>query len=432
MASKLTFFVALLMLFTSAPELNAQRRRKKSSARKTAVRKKKQEPEKKETAQDLLRDYRFEDAIVLLQKEIELAKKKERPAEALEADLRYAQMGANMLLGTERVVFIDSLVVPKAEVLSRFRLSDGSGKIVQLDKAVRQLASIESGEAAYLNDFANRVLFAVPDSTGLLKLSAADKMGDRWTAPYRLVGMGEPDETQDYPFLMADGVTLYYAAKGRESLGGYDIFVTRYNTSTGEYVKAENMGMPFNSPANDYLMAIDENTGVGWFVSDRNQPADKVCIYRFIPNSSREIYHITTQNAAEIRRLARISSLKESQADKEAIAAAQKRMADSRLFADSDASRTAARYVINDRTVYTSLAEFKSADAKRLAQEATDNRRQLDNNRTALEMLRRLYVQKHDDRLASDILKLEQENEQLRARIAAGEKAMRRAEQEAR
>lgn len=90
--------------------------------------------------------------------------------------------------------------------------------------------------------------------------------------------------------MMADGMTLYFAAKGEESLGGYDIFVTRYNKSTGEFVRAENVGMPFNSPANDYLMAIDETCNIGWFVTDRNQTADNVCIYRFIPNETREVY----------------------------------------------------------------------------------------------------------------------------------------------
>ena len=49
---------------------------------------------------------------------------------------------------------------------------------------------------------------------------------------------------------MADGVTIYYASDG-EGLGGYDIFVTRYNTNTDTYLVPENVGMPFNSPYND-------------------------------------------------------------------------------------------------------------------------------------------------------------------------------------
>lgn len=57
---------------------------------------------------------------------------------------------------------------------------------------------------------------------------------------------------------MADGVTIYYASDG-EGLGGYDIFVTRYNTNTDTYLVPENVGMPFNSPYNDYMYVIDDS-----------------------------------------------------------------------------------------------------------------------------------------------------------------------------
>lgn len=50
--------------------------------------------------------------------------------------------------------------------------------------------------------------------------------------------------------------------------------------------------MPFNSPANDYMYAIDEFNNIGWFASDRYQPDNKVCIYVFVPNSSKK-YTIT-------------------------------------------------------------------------------------------------------------------------------------------
>ena len=36
-------------------------------------------------------------------------------------------------------------------------------------------------------------------------------------------------------------------------MGGYDIFVTRYNSDTDNYLNPENVGMPFNSPFNDYM-----------------------------------------------------------------------------------------------------------------------------------------------------------------------------------
>ena len=52
----------------------------------------------------------------------------------------------------------------------------------------------------------------------------------------------------------------------------------------------ENVGMPFNSPYNDYMYVIDEFNDLGWFASDRYQPEDKVCVYVFVPNESKQVY----------------------------------------------------------------------------------------------------------------------------------------------
>ena len=95
-----------------------------------------------------------------------------------------------------------------------------------------------------------------------------------------------------YPFFLNDGVTLYYASNGEGSIGGYDIFITRLNLENNTYLKPENVGMPFNSIYNDYMMAVDEMLNIGWFVSDREQIPGKVTIYLFIPNSSKQTYNL--------------------------------------------------------------------------------------------------------------------------------------------
>ena len=62
-----------------------------------------------------------------------------------------------------------------------------------------------------------------------------------------------------FPFLMPDGVTLYFANNGGNSLGGYDIFMTRRSDDADgrSYMQPQNIGMPYNSPYDDYMLAID-------------------------------------------------------------------------------------------------------------------------------------------------------------------------------
>lgn len=118
-----------------------------------------------------------------------------------------------------------------------------------------------------------------------------------------------------YPFLLTDGVTFYFASNEEDrTLGGYDIFVTKYNINTDEYSDPEQLPMPFNSPYNDYMMAIDEVNHVGWFASDRYQPEGKVCIYIFLYEKTPEFY-FPEDRSLRLRQLARLVSIRETWKD---------------------------------------------------------------------------------------------------------------------
>ena len=74
-------------------------------------------------------------------------------------------------------------------------------------------------------------------------------------------------------------------------------------------------------------MVIDDATKLGWFVTDRRQPADKVCVYCFVPDESREVFSDGSKNGALLRRAARLERIADFQTDAEATAAAKKRLA---------------------------------------------------------------------------------------------------------
>lgn len=406
---------AILLTGITIPQATAQRRK--------AV-------EKKESVDisALLSEYRFSEAIENLQSEISKAQRQKKPTVTLEAQLNQARMGEEMLQGTEQVIFIDSMVVSRQAFLSAFKLSKECGRIDVLAKLAPSLVKEgKIGETAFLNDFGDRILFSATDKSGNLKLHAADKLGNRWGNPVLLEGMGGADEIQDYPFILTDGVTLYYAAQGENSLGGYDIFVTRKSTSTGNYVKAENIGMPFNSPANDYMMVIDETKGVGWFVSDRNQPADKVCIYRFIHNESRDVYNLSEDNEESVRRAARIASIAESQTDKKALSEARRKLSETEKQTYGNTVSTEIFHIVPGIS-YTSIQSFRNAGARKMAQEVVLLREELKNKDYMLSLMRKGYGTNRKESLKMDILKLEKEVGVLIRTLHEKEKAMRKME----
>ncbi len=70
------------------------------------------------------------------------------------------------------------------------------------------------------------------------------------------------------PFISEDGTKLYFASKGYNSIGDYDIFVaTKSDTGWGS---VRNMGVPVNSPANDiHFRLTGGNEEFGYLASDR-------------------------------------------------------------------------------------------------------------------------------------------------------------------
>ncbi len=403
----------------------------------SAQRKKAEQPDeaivKLEEAKQMIAEYRFDAAIELLEAEVEKAKKKKKPFAQQDSLIQFAEVGSKMLAGTERVVFIDSVVADKRRVLAKLNLDEECGSLLDADALSKFVcdSTHRMGQTAYMNELNDEITLAHADKAGSKKkLAASVCIADEWSAPTPLPGISLRDEEQDYPFVLADGVTMYYAAKGEESFGGYDIFVTRYNPEAKTYFKPENIGMPFNSPANDYLYIIDERYDIGWFVSDRNQPEDKVCIYTFIPNATRRTYDTAALGEEAVQRAARIHAIAESQWNKTEVAKARQRIEELQRNRYALHLSHTERYVINDNVVYTSLSEFRSERAREFAAQCEKMHRALEQKQKHLDELRKRFgaTSPRSAALAAEITSLEQEIVQQQEAIRFMEKTMRKEE----
>ena len=208
-----------------------------------------------------------------------------------------------MLASTQQITFIDSMVVDRNAFMKHIPLSAEVGTIEQKD-SLGQFTN-ELKDHRYVS------IYSTADSA--CHIATSDYLGNRWTTPVRAEGIS--DYSAVNPFVMPDGTTLYFAQKGENSIGGYDLFVTRYDSERGAFLKPENLGMPFSSTANDYFYAIDETTSLGYFVTDRNQPEGKVCIYIFIPNESRKVYRTELYTEQQLRSLAAVERITDTWED---------------------------------------------------------------------------------------------------------------------
>lgn len=314
-----------------------------------------------------------------------------------------------MVHSTEKICVVDSFVVDKDKFLSAYKMGSDVGRI----SSVITFFGRKEGGDGYLSETERGTdiyysMFEPSDS--LMKLYHSCKVGDEWSEPVGFEGF-DTGGNDNYPYMLADGTTIYFASDGEGSIGGYDIFITRYDSETGRYLRPDNIGMPFNSEANDYMFAVNEMTNLGWFTTDRRQPEGKVCVYVFVPNPSKELYNAKAMPYEALLALSQLQSVAATHHDPDLLRKARQQLA--MLMYDDNAGSKGHdfQFVLDNVKVYTSLNDFKSKEARLLFTKWQTAKSEREKEIEKLERLRNDYATAVGGRksaLSGEILKLEE------------------------
>ena len=133
-----------------------------------------------------------------------------------------------------------------------------------------------------------------PGGYGGKDIWMAENIDDKWTAPVNLGPQINTSNDEMYPVIRKDG-TLYFSSTGHPGFGGLDIFraiptgkdtmIALADTLEPQKMKivvVENMGMPFNSSADDFGVTFEGDKQNGFFSSNRGQKKGDDKIYRFV------------------------------------------------------------------------------------------------------------------------------------------------------
>lgn len=345
-------------------------------------------------------DYDFDKAEDYIARYEKSLKKSRKPLpEDMEALQARVDLARNMLDRVEKIVIIDSIAVDRDEFFKAYRLSPESGSV---NDAGVLPPGFEAAVPAtvYMPETRSFMAWAAPDSMENYVLVGANQLFDgSWENPHPLGDALSLNGDSNYPFMMSDGITLYYANDGEESLGGYDIFISRKDET--DFLQPQNIGMPYNSPYDDYLLAIDEVTGVGWWATDRNQLGDYITIYKFIPSDLRNNYPADTPGLADKARITSYRSTWEEGADYSELLETIRNIDPDRKVKKEDF-----RFAMPGGRVYTTWDDFKLPRARRLMEDYMRYKATLDNDIAELASLRARY-RKGDKGLKDAILKLE-------------------------
>ena len=288
-------------------------------------------------------------------------KKQPEVIEETPQEKRFKSMAPN----TAKVMFIDSMVVDKNNFLNEIPLSTEAGMMIPYNELFDKKG--QEASVVYANELGTTCYYSELENDTTRYLYTIDKLGKTWSEPRRLSELKDL-KMLNYPFLMTDGLTLFFSAESSEGVGGYDIYVTRYDSEGARFYAPENYGLPFNSPANEYFLAIDELQQLGYLVSDRYQPKDKVCIYVFEPSETHRGFEADNISEEKLLGYARLSKIKDtwSFGNRQEALKRYEAMKTRNRQGGGEAELT---FVVNDSTVCRSSEDFHSKEARQLFQE---------------------------------------------------------------
>lgn len=103
--------------------------------------------------------------------------------------------------------------------------------------------------------------------------------GNNWDMPEKIEICSSPQD-EILPCFDYENNILYFASKGHEGMGGFDIFRSAYDMRKKTWSEPENVGFPINTPANEYLFFPEYLKNSWILITDRLGMDSMLVLYR--------------------------------------------------------------------------------------------------------------------------------------------------------
>ena len=194
-----------------------------------------------------------------------------------EEQLLMARNGLNMMSFCSQPTVVAKQTFPLKDFFLFYPLKDHSWR-----KTPNQLDSLGGdnlSRAIFIPDGSRDIYYSAKDEEGIRNIYATHLTDSLWSVPTLINEQMTSSSDEIYPMLSPDGQSLYFASKGLYGMGGYDLYVSNWNSETNDWDMPVNMGFPYSSPYDDYLFVNTEDGKYSIFASNRECGRDSVTIY---------------------------------------------------------------------------------------------------------------------------------------------------------
>ena len=229
-------------------------------------------------------NYQFKDAITAYENYVRYAgEKAPRKAETLR-QIETCIYGANLLSNIKDITVISKTETDKSNFFRYFNLEAIGGKILTVPDALKSKEDMKSATPGVIHYPGNGTTiyfssYGKNTSNGKDIYKAQVLSDGTFSEPEKLNGDVNTKYDEDFCFMHSDGRTLYFASKGHNSMGGYDIFKSVFDPSTGEFGPAVNLDFAINTPDDDIFYIADSLNQRAYFASGRSSDLDHLNVY---------------------------------------------------------------------------------------------------------------------------------------------------------
>jgi hypothetical protein len=232
-------------------------------------------------------NYQFKEAISAYENFMRFADAKVIAKTDARREVETCIYGANLLANIKDVTVLSKTETDRSNFFRYYNLEGIGGKILAVPEALMTKLDKKSNEPGvmYYPGNGTTVYYSSygKDGKSGKDIYKAEVLPDgSFSNPQKLNNQVNSIYDEDYCFMHSDGKTLYFASRGHNSMGGYDIFKSELDPSTGEFGPAVNLDFAINTPDDDIFYIADKDNHAAFFASGRSSDNNHLNVYQVL------------------------------------------------------------------------------------------------------------------------------------------------------
>lgn len=229
-------------------------------------------------------NFQFNEAIKNYNLYIQKSGGKPNPNFDTDRQIEMCQNGKKLLTTISDLVVLEKKEIEYNSFIRLYNLSNIGGSLLitadyqsKVDKKRNHTPLIhfpDNAQTIYYSSYGD-------SEKGSMDIYCRKRLPDgKWGLPALVTGGVNTKFDEDFPYLSPGGEYLYFCSKGHNSMGGFDVFRSKFEPESNSFGSPENMDFAISSPDNDLFYVVDSLEKNAYFASSRQSQNGKIHVYK--------------------------------------------------------------------------------------------------------------------------------------------------------